>query len=244
MTNDPQPRNPGIPAREIHTTPARYEGKPLPAFITKHTITLQEHEQKFKGRPVYVFNNTKAVAGTSMTLVLTLITADQTEKLVQLFASWVPQSLSEHVSQDDVYRSSNLRTALSRKTLLVINPDFAEDLLQTPLAQQEVDKLSKKVTNDLSGYGDILEGKDKPIIRDTPTAKPEIPSDIREIEGIRAELVVAVNAKNTPTLISILSLAQVNDDLTEQEDYYVRSKISDKSVLEVLEATSIQHVAQ
>lgn len=240
---DPQPRNPSLPAEELHPSPAKYEGKPLPNFILKNTISLETQARKYKDRSVYVFNNSKAVVGTAMKLALPIITGDQSEKLIALPATWLPQNLSEHVAPEDIFRSSHLRTALMRKTLLVVNPDYAEDMLLTPMAIIETDRINAASSNNLSDYGDILDGKDKPIVRNEPE-KPSVPADIKQVEGIRAELVVAVNARNMPALASILSLAQVNEDLTEAEAAYVRSQISDKTVLETLAETPVTHVTQ
>jgi hypothetical protein len=240
---DPQPKNPSVPAQEFDPSPTKYAGKPLPAFITENFISMHEQATKYKGRDVYVFNNSKAMVGAAMRYVIPIITGDQSEVMVELPITWLPQNLSQYAHLDDIYRSSNLRTALARETLKVVNPDFAEAMLNTPAGMQESARLAKLQSSSLSEYGDLLEGKDKPTERHEP-AKPEVPADLKEVEGIRPELVVAVKSANISALVSLLTLAQVNEDLSDAEAKFVRSKISDRTVLETLSHTPVRHVTQ
>lgn len=230
----PAQKNPGVDPEEINTDPTNtYKGKPTAVNITHNLITLPQLSTTYKGREIYVINNSKALIGAAMKIPLTVFTSDSSEQLVEIAVSWLPQRLSDHVTVEDLVRSTNLRTALSKQSLLLVNPDFAEALLITPTGMQEQAYLAKK-GSDLSGYGALMEGKDPATNTDYEVPKPQIPAEIREVQNIRPELIGAVSVMNVASVVSIVTMAIVNEDLSNEERGYIRSRMSDKQVLELI----------
>lgn len=231
----PAARNPGNPAVELDMDPTNaYKGKPSPVYILRNLITLPQLSIEFKGREVYVINNSKELLSVPMRVALVIYTSDNSEVLIEVASSWLPQRLSDHATIEDLVRSTHFRTALSRRSLLLVNPDFAEAILETPTGQQEAANLAKS-SHDLTGYGALMEGKDDPKLESYEPQKPVIPAEIREVENVRAELIGAVNNGNVASVVSILTMAMVSNDLKEQERTYIRARMSDRQVLELLQ---------
>jgi hypothetical protein len=198
-----------------------------------HIITFSQMQREFKDRNFYVLNNSKEVLGVHFKVAVTIRSEDGTELLVIVPVTWIPVNLSEFASTEDLLRSGALREAIMMKnTMKIVHPDFAEQMLETPVAQAEY-RASKLMQRNLSEYGNILAGKEQPRESYKPK-EPQLPESVRIAQEVRPEIMSAVHNQDIPSLVSALSLAIYNGDLTAQEKHFVRGKITHQDVVRLL----------
>jgi hypothetical protein len=237
----PPPRNPdnlGPPnlAEEIERPPYKPANKLSVHAIMSNLITLHKMTSKYADRDMYVINNSKEILNTNMPVWISIYGADGTETILTIPKTWIPVNLTEMASNSDLFSSSALRKATTERRLLVVDPDFAEAMLLTPAAIAENNKNLKntKANKDLINYGELLNGKDTSQPIEYGSTAQKIPKELEETIDIRPEIVAAVQNNDIPVLISTLTMAYINDDLTEKEHNFVLGKVKHEEVLRLL----------
>ena len=224
------------PESIVDPTKEKLVKTPSPAQLLKNTITLADCTNKFPGREIYVVNNSKAVLGATTKVVVNITSADGEDILVEIPSTWIPVKLTDYASAADICKSTKVRASLNKESIVIINPDYAEALLETPTARNEATSITR--TTSLSTYGELLGGKtyDKNEKKQT---YPEPKVTVNETEDVRPELVAAVMMGIADRIVSALTLAEVSGDLTRKEAAYVRLKCTEPTVIETLDRIQI-----
>lgn len=223
------------PAQDVPINRDGYSGAPSKSMFLKHVIPFHRMEREFVDRDFYVLNNSIEKIGMTMRVGTTIRAVDGSEIVIIVPQTWLPVNLSEQASNRDLLHSNALRNSNAQRMLLIVDPDFAENIRSTTHGQQELMRLAR-TGNDISNYADILTGKAEVDPRKIAEYRaPEVPAHIRETEGVRPDIVSAVNTGDVPSLVTALNLAIYNEDLRPNEVRYVRSKNPHRDVLRLLE---------
>lgn len=228
-------RNDMEPGREIKMNREGYRGVPNKTMLRSHRISLSDMQRKWKDRDIHVINNSIEKLGVVMKVTMSIRAEDGTEILLTIPDTWIPVNLSRNISNEDLFRSNAFRDAVSKGMLFILDPDFAEDILSTPIATAEQERVNV-AGRDMSGYGKILSGAEEDRAKPREFTEPAVPAHIKEVMNVRATLVSAVNENNIPALLSAISTGIINEDLSDQERHYIQSHIKHTDVDRLLES--------
>jgi hypothetical protein len=196
--------------------------RPVPANIAHNCIPPRIMRSDFKGRELYVVNNTGETLKQQTKVFITFTNEDGRDASIEIPSTWVPWCVSDISPAEDWFKRTDFTTNVQNRNLLIVNPNFAEDLLATDLAKMELEKLSKKKLV-------------APVSYNEPTEK-KVDRDADDTLQVRADLAQAIAEKDTPSIQSIInsSFVSVGSALTAYEIDYIRRHVSDPTVVRML----------
>lgn len=188
----------------------------------KMYMTIQEIEYQERG-PVYVLNNTKQPEQGVVCFTVPKLGQNGVDNVV-IPSTFIPIDLMEQISRKQLRESSEFKTAIRGRVLLLITEEYAKELLEDEDAQYEIERLYNltQANRNLAHSMDSLETGDM-IHPELAARNGQInnkENDVVEDVSPRVAAIVSKVMEDNDERGAISSLRML-EDLTDKDFTYI-----------------------
>jgi hypothetical protein len=183
-----------------------------------------------EGRKIYVKNTSRPMGH----IVLTFVTANGKSIPRAIPRTWIPVCLTDTLSPDIIRQSNDLRLFLTKGVINLVDPDEAQKALQSPEAQEELNRLN------LSDFSNKAESTDRVLQMDSQqTFSSAINNPMATVDGMVEDPVnsrvksniLRVESKDMTERDAVTDLRIMQDELTTHDLTYIISQVQDEGPL-------------
>ena len=214
--------------------------------------------QKFKGatlneiiaedsESIYVINNTANGRRTQSGVIFLTISTNEGDRPVYVPKTWVPFDLTSQIQKSQLVASSDFRTAIRNKTMLLISTVEAVDFLENePNAAVEFDRANQDLLNnnnfELDADTEISNTKAISMRRNTiKNANPKLQKMEANVEDevedalpknvdLKVQEILMDNSYSDSERYTLLKNAHLNDAFSEDDCEYILENCNDEKI--------------